>query len=261
MKLIALMPVRNEAWCVRFTIRAMFRWCDSAIVLDHASTDETPEVLAELGKEFGDRLTVLREECPDWNEAFFRQRLLDAGRAAGGTHGAIVDCDEVLTGNLLPDIRSMAETLKPGHCIHLPWFCLWRSLDQYRCDDSPFGRAFAPVIFRDAPGLSHRPGPDGYQLHTREPRGCNAIRVDIRKDRNGQGLMHLQHVNWRRVMAKQTWYREVDQVRWGRSAVDVARRYGPTTDEAGLELRDVPEEWWIAYGDRNIDVDAAWQER
>ncbi len=64
-------------------------------------------------------------------------------------------------------------------------------------------------------------------------------------------------------MAKQAWYQEVDKRRWGWSQRDVDLRYGPTTDESGLELRDVPDEWWKAYGvSRNsIDVNAEWLER
>ncbi len=259
MKLIAIMPVRDEAWILPFTVPAVLRWCDAILICDHASTDNTPEILEALRDTYPDRVATTRWPKPDWDEADIRQDLLGLGRTWGGTHFALIDADEVLTGNMLDLIRTIGESLSPAKGLRLPWLCLWRSLDKVRDDDSPFGRALAPVLFCDGPEVSFKPNADGYQIHTRAPVGVQFADVADRS----RGLMHLQHVNWRRCMAKQQWYAETDRKRWGHSEKEVARRYGPTTDETGLILRDVPEEWWSAYGEsRNvIDVDAEWRER
>lgn len=220
------------------------RWTDSAVVLNHASTDATAEIVAKVADEHPGRVALLSENIPDWLEADYRQRLLNHGRRIGGTHFANVDADEVLTGNLLPHVRHLAESLSLGECMRLPWHCLWRSLDRYRDDDSTFGRASAPVLFRDSSKLSFAPGEGGYQIHTRAPAGARLSDLCGRD----AGLMHLQHVVWARVVAKQTLYAMTDVLRWGRTAKDVQRRYGPTLDETAARLSDCPPQWWAPYG-------------
>lgn len=244
MKLIALMCARNEGWCIGFSVRAALAWCDEVIVLCHACTDNTVSALEGI---YG--VTILHESNPDWNEGDYRQRLLEAGRERGGDVFAIVDCDEALTANLLPRIRFMAESLNPAECLRLPWLCLWRSLDEYRCDDSPFGKATAPVLFRDAPGLTHKPA-DNYQWHGRVPKVTNQHVLKCEG-----GLLHLQHVVWDRVLWKQRLYEMVETLRWGSVRVN----YWQAVDETGLQTRAVPREWW-PKGREHIDLEAeAWQ--
>ncbi len=251
------MPARNEAWVIGFSARAVLKWANALVVLNHASTDATAETVAKVADEYPGRVAMLTENSPDWNEADIRQRLLNHGRKLGGTHFALVDADEVLTANFIPLIGSIASSLRPGMCLRLPWFCLWRSLDQYRDDDSPFGRAYAPCLFANSSDLSFRPNADGYQIHTRAPAGC-AIHDLMPRD---GGLMHLQHAVWRRVVAKQALYRMTELLRWDKPVKEINRRYGPTTDEIGMWLSDVPPLWWQGYDRSGIDLAAEpWQE-
>ena len=102
MLLTALMPVRNEDWIIGFSLRAALQWCDNAVAINHASTDRSAEIIEEIQRETG-RVTVLNEPDPKWDEMNHRQRMLDEGRRIGGTHFAIVDADEVITGHLVPN--------------------------------------------------------------------------------------------------------------------------------------------------------------
>ena len=229
MKLIGLLPIRNEAWVIRFTIPALLEWCDEVIVLEHACTDGTTEIL--------DRLPVNRlyESNAEWNEADYRQSLLDVGRMSGGTHFAMLDADEAVTANLVPTMRARAELLKPGEGLSLPWLNCWRSLDQYRNDPTPFGCGEVTAVFCDAPHLKHEPMADGYQLHTRAPRGLN-----LQRGCDRGGVLHLQHANWNRVTDKQAWYARKELEKWGR----VRANYSAATDETKMKLSPVPMEWW-----------------
>lgn len=257
MRLIALCPVRQDAWSIGASSRAVLKWCDGLIVcqnatyFDQATADAIPE---------DPRVTRLVSDAPSWDEADIRLAMLEAGRAQGGTHFALVDADEILSGNLVPRIRNMAEALEPGAGLRLPWLHLWRGLDQYRDDESPFGRqAHTSVIFRDHPSLAYRPADDGYQFHMRAPAG---VRFTELKSRDA-GLMHMQHVVWRRVAAKQAFYRMVEHLRWGgtRTVKETNRRYKPATDETGMTLKDVPAEWWPEGTREFIDLNAEpWQE-
>lgn len=258
MKLIALTPVRNDAWSLAASARAVLKWCDALIVCQNGEPD--PATTAAIPDD--PRVTRLHHPSPNWDEADIRLEMLEAGRRMGGTHFALVDADEILTGNLVWYIRNMAEELDPGECLRLPWLHLWRSLDRFRDDDSPFGRqAATSVIFRDDPALTYRHLADGYQIHMRAPRGVELVEA---KGRDA-GLMHMQHITWGRVVAKQAMYRMVEHLRWGgtRSVEEINRRYRPATDETGLVLADVPREWWAGNEDIRelIDVGAEpWQE-
>ncbi len=226
------MVVRNEAWVLRASIAAAQSWLNELIVLVHDSTDATEQIVRDSGATYS---TI---NSPEWDEAIYRGILLESGRAAGGTHFAIIDADEVLTTAAAASIRDMAAQLSPGQLLRLPWIHCWRSLNQYRCDESPFGNARVPFLFRDDPSLNYAPDADGYQLHKRVPDGTSPVEIWRRDD--GMGVLHLQHANWNRVVAKQKRYAEIEQRRWGY----VRANYAGTTDETGLVTQPIPPEWW-----------------
>ena len=63
--------------------------------------------------------------------------------------------------------------------------------------------------------------------------------------------MHLQHVRWDALLAKQALYQMIEVIRWpGREDPrEIASKYRGTVDEAGLERTDAPPEWWAPYAD------------
>lgn len=255
MRLVALTPVRSDAWSLAATSRATLRWCDDLIVCQNRTWFD-PESDAAVPD--NQRVTRLVSDAPAWDEADIRLHMLEVGRRMGGTHFVLIDADEVATANL--PIRDMAHALKPGEGLRLPWLHLWRSLDQYRVDPSSFGsQASTVVVFRDHPSLTYRHCDDGYQIHMRGPAGVAWSMVGDRS----AGLMHMQHASWRRVVAKQAMYRMVEHLRWGetRPVKETNRRYRPATDETGLKLADVQAEWWPDGIRDLIDVTAEpWQE-
>src|SRR5262245_23758182 len=101
MRLVATLCARNEDWVLGMSARAALMWCDHVVLFNHASTDDPGEVAAQVVAEYPERVTYLSDDDPTWKEMAHRQRMLDAARAAGATHIAIVDADEVLSGNLL----------------------------------------------------------------------------------------------------------------------------------------------------------------
>ena len=102
MKLIGLMPVRNENWILGCSLRAALKWCDAMVVLAHCCTDNSFAIIDEISNEHPNRVVaMIRPSEDEWPEMEHRQKLLDVGRALGGTHFALVDADEVLTAQLL----------------------------------------------------------------------------------------------------------------------------------------------------------------
>ncbi len=150
MKLICTMAARNEDWVLGLSARAVLLWCDHLIILDHASTDQTPTIALHLSIENPDRMTVLYERNPEWNEMAHRQKMLDVARELKATHIVYVDADEVLTGNLLPRIRDLVECAQPCSVLQLPWLSMRGSIHRYETS-GPWGTCDASVAFPDDP--------------------------------------------------------------------------------------------------------------
>jgi hypothetical protein len=245
MKLIGILPVRNEDWVLGLSLRALLMWCDEVIVLDHASTDLTPHILSGIAEETG-KVTVLQDSDPTWKEMAHRHRLLQAARAAQATHIAIVDADEVLTGNLLLRIRAEVQALSPGGLLRCGLPCITGSLDQYRIDGVFGERAETSIAFGDREDLAWYTQHDGYDFHHREPYGAKK-QGSIPRKRGG--LMHLQFVYRRRLVAKHALYKMTEVLRWpGREPVAaVEQRYNQAPDWSGMHTAQVPRAWWEPY--------------
>src|SRR2546430_2605760 len=111
MRLIGMMACRNEDWVVGLSARVALSWCDALVVLDHASTDRSVELLDEIENQYPGRLIRLSVMASEWREMEMRQSMLVAARYAGASHVAIIDADEVLTGNLT-GIRQTVEEMR-----------------------------------------------------------------------------------------------------------------------------------------------------
>jgi Glycosyl transferase family 2 len=258
MKLIALMLARNEQWTLEASVRAALGWCDAIVILNHASTDGTADVLHALQRQFPNRVLELYEPDPVWNEMTHRQRTLETARQAGATHCAIVDADEILCEHMVAQIRPIIATLQPGEVLQIPWVILWRSLDMYRSDDSVWARAFASMAFCDAPALRWEAREHGYQHHHRHPMGSTCRQAGRLAE---GGLLHYQHASWRRLLAKQALYQMREMIHYPHmTAAEIRARYGPTVNEDGLARTRVPLAWWGAEKNFIRLDEAPWQE-
>lgn len=230
-------------------------WCDEVVILDHCSTDNSREIALEIGGETG-RVAVIIDNDPVWREMAHRQIMLDTARQLKATHLGLVDCDEILTSNLLPDIRGMFETLPKGRLLQLPLLCLRGGLDKVHISGPWADYQNVTTGFVDSPELGWTSAArGGYDFHNRAPMGRQMPAWFPVRDRSA-GLMHLQFVNDRRLRAKQYAYQLTERIRWPRrEPVDVMRKryslavYGDGSDmeqTLGPALRD---EWWGAYKD------------
>ncbi len=248
MRIIALIRVRNEQWVLRASLSAALRVVDAAVILDHASDDDTPRIIDQATREHPGRIIRLEQRELDWTDAPMLQRMLMAGREAGGTHFCIFDADELLTGNIIPRWRAWVEALNPGDAIWLPWLALWRSLDCYRDDASIWSGNFKLQTFRDGPDVRFEALPDGYDYHCR-PTGVSEPAVKPLTTMDQGGLMHLQFADWPRLQAKHAWYKMSETIRWpGRSTqAQLNRKYGRALDETDLRVSAVDRSWWEAH--------------
>ena len=263
MKLVGLMPVRNEEWCLGLTLRAALLWCDEVVVLNHASTDQSEHIIREVINENPTRVYFGECKTSDWEEMRHRQMLLEGARLCDATHIAIVDADEILTGNLLYPTSIVFNALE-GQILQLPGYNLRGGIDKYH-SSGIWGNRWFSTAFRDDPRLSW----GGDRFHHREPCGMPLAPYQPVAQHQG-GVMHLWGASERRLRAKSALYKLTERIRWPEKhipAIDgmyswaIHGRPGDTPKE--WQYRAVPAEWWAPYSHlmQHLHVDAEpWQE-
>lgn len=271
MNLFALMPVRNEGWVLGLSARVALCWCDHIILLNHASTDNTAEIIGDLAAEYPGRVSSFYVPEEQWNEMQHRQQMLNAARERGADLIAIVDADEILTANLAKSTSIISVPMQENYMLQLPGYNLRGSLHRYHANGT-WGRRWFSVAFKDA-GHRFRWWPTdargGETYHRREGFGP---RLEIyRPTRQGAGgVMHLWGVCERRLRAKHALYKMVERIRGSKPIDQIEREYNwwrtgidPATEPHTWQFADVPDEWWTPYGDwlKYLDLGVApWQE-
>lgn len=243
-KIVGLVTVRNESAIVGQALRLLSLFTDAIVLLDDASTDDTVAV-CEAHATSCRVQHIIRKRTWFRDEPGDRNRLLNAGRAIGGTHFIVIDADECFTANLLRNgfLRRTLLSLQPGEILELQWLQLWRSTSSYRDDGSIWSNSYKAVAFSDN-WSSHY---TSEFIHTpRIPKGI-AGRT-IRVSGPEVGLMHFQFTNWGNLLLKQAWYRCMERIRTPEKPdAEINERYAPSKDERDMVLRGAPEAWFSGY--------------
>jgi hypothetical protein len=263
-KIVAIMPTRNSAWCLGLSARALLMWVDELHILMHACTDGTPGIVADLESEYPHRVFSLRIESGVWQEMAHRQLLLQSARANGATHIVIIDDDEVVTGNLLPVIRTWVLGCHPCAILQLPWLQLRNSIDQV-ITTGMWGFQPVSTAFVDHGTLGWR-AQAGYDHHHRHPMGQAFLPSSpLAPGNRTGGLMHLQMVSDQRLRWKHLHYKLIERYRWpDRMSIEALNAmYDRTVNECdAATTAETPANWWHAYDHllEYLDVGAVpWQ--
>jgi glycosyltransferase involved in cell wall biosynthesis len=248
MKIIATVPVRNEAWILPVFLRAMDTIADAILVVDQASTDATPVICRQFAK-----VIAIHNSSPQYDEAARSQLLLDAARQFDGNNLIItLDADELFSADVLGSaIERLAESLRPGESGELQWIWLWKSPRVFRYDRVAFGANWKPFVFRDDRCSRFEAG----VIHQERAPG----RIALSRKRFAQPkVLHYQFVDWARALAKQRWYRCLERVMFPAKdpyATNVLYSWF-LAGSRQPDLRRVPAEWIDPWRARGVDVDA-----
>lgn len=257
-KLVGLIPARNEEWILRVTLPAALEWLDGAVVLNHASTDQTGAIIADCAKRYPGKVYLLEESDATWTEMSHRQRMLEAARDWDATHIVTIDADEVLSPPLAAQIRDIVFGLHPDRLLQIFWMHAWRGLAQHRVDKH-WRRNFASFAFVDAPHLGWRDD-NGYHFHHRHPYGNLCFTQWPMRE---GAVIHLQHVVWRRLLAKQRWYKCTERLRWPnrKTSAEVDSIYNVTVSECGIATVPIPSGWMPDMSQADLsEGPVPWQE-
>lgn len=234
MKIIALLPVKNEAWVLPSYLSSISKVADEIIALDDNSIDKSREILLEHN------VTVLGVAKDDnqVNMSQRRQTLLDAGRKAGGTHFIWLDADEVLSSDFASKIKTYLSPMQPGQSLTLRWVHAWKNTSDYLADPkSAFGFIWKDFIFCDDKISNFE---NKFISESRTPIS-NIKTIQISDD---QGVViHWAYSNWDSVQYKQAWYQCTELIRAERSAFRINVSYSTTKDIPDLKTQKLPEKW------------------
>ena len=277
MKLIGLMPVRNEDWCLGLTARAALMWVDELVIGLHACTDRSETILYDIQlNEAKERLNYVDLPGDQWTEMSHRQMLLEAAREGGATHIAMIDADEILTGNLIGasilSLHNQIEHCGASHIFQIPLYNLRHGIQQYH-SNGLWGSRIVSVAFADDPALHWA----GDRFHHREPMGKRLTGFTPINQGDGGGVMHLWGASERRLLAKHAMYKVTERLRWPDKDVrEIDRTYSMCVKGAVQQFRPftiresdlwnfnvVPSSWWEPYAHlmQYLDVDREpWQE-
>lgn len=233
MRVIALMPVKNEEWVLPVTLPALQNYIDDLIVLDDSASDKS----ASLVRKFGG--TVLTQEGGATDYSSFRSRLLNAGRNKNGTHFVWLDADEAFSSNFLTTFRRRLGVMSSGSALLLNWICLWKSPYRMRFDNSVWVRNFKDFVFCDD-GSSDFP-----QVTDHEPRTpVYRSRSNLKRIKTTEGVvLHFQFVPFQRFLAKQAYVQCREVITWKRDPKLVNSQYRITKDSEGIKCIPIPSSW------------------
>ena len=207
MKVIALVPVRNEAWVLEHSLASLSTFCDVVIVSDQGSTDGSQDIcrrfpkvvlLDTTGNDPADRLPVRA-----------RWRLLDAARGYDGNNLLwCTDADELISPSAVQAfLVRERDRLTAPRAISCRYYHAWRSAHRYRNDLSQYGPGWKVIAVVDDRKLDYPRALDAPPLH--EPRtpwddDPQVLQAEDLK------LFHLQYAVWQRNQMKQAWYRSLE---------------------------------------------------
>ncbi len=262
MRLIALMPVRNEGWVLGLSARVALLWCDELVILLHACTDNSAAIAEEIQNEHRGRVHLLVEPEDKWDEMRHRQELLCGARAFGASHIALVDADEVMTGNITAFKTEEYMKLDARMVLQFPLYNTRGSHMRYHLNGT-WGQRWVTTAFVDDMRLHWR----GDTFHKREPQGLNLQPWRPIQQGSG-GVIHLWGASERRLRAKHALYKMTETLRWPhKSKLQIDAYYNQAMQEqpGGWKLAQMPEEWWKPYEEMGwmkcLELDAApWQE-
>jgi hypothetical protein len=243
-KIVGLMQIRNESAVIEQAVHALSLYTDAIVILDDASHDDTVHICKAIAEQYHIE-SIMCNETSAWEhgkESDNRQKLLDAGRAIGGTHFIVIDADEMLTANCAKNnfLRKHILRLNPGDRIFMNIMHCWGSLDRYRIY---FNEKMKCFIFCDDGKSFYYP----QFLHiNRSPLNlAGGANLELTDDR--YGLLHFGYLNWDNVLTRQTWYKCLERVRNpAKSAQEINSWYCAyqEKDAATLEVR---AEWFAGY--------------
>ena len=255
MKVIALLPVRNEAWVLRHSLACLSAFCDIVLVSDQASEDGSREICREFSK-----VVLIESPVPKVCEQA-RWELWDAARHYEGNNLIwCTDADELVSPSLARTFLARdRQRLTPGAVVDCHYLHVWNSHDRYRDSVWPYVPYWKPVAVVDDRRMD-------YGRSRALPLHEERVPIEERAPRFRAANLPVLHLQWllpARTQMRQAWYRCREWMQGERPLVDINYQYSFTLPTRGVRTVAVPPDWvaGLTFPDLSIDAEVSWQER
>jgi len=197
MKIITLLPVKNEDWILEHTLKNLSSFSDHIIIADQSSTDDTLDICKRFEK-----VKVINN--PNTGPSnMIRWLLLDEARKISGDNLIFcIDVDEMVSPKLIYSINEIIKNrkLKPGIGFSFSWIQLWNSTEFYRID-GVWKNNIKSIAFWDDRKINYKKERLIIDHTSRIPEVKETVFV------KEYPLLHLQSISENRYKIKQAWYR------------------------------------------------------
>ncbi len=255
MKTIILLPVKNEAWILRTSLKNFSSFADAIIVADQHSTDGSLDIYKEFPK-----VKVIENNVEGHANAV-RWLLLDEARKIEGTNLIFcIDADEIISPKTAFELQKSAEVLAKNHPektygFSFRWIQLWKSISFHRVDTVWKDNRKAAAFIDD--GRADYIREITLNDHTSRIPEVDKI-IDL-----PDPLLHFQYVVWEQADIKQAWYK-CNELIAGRKAKAINHQYSVSLDGAHVITEPSEKEWFTdmsyEYEERPIESDWRYKE-
>jgi hypothetical protein len=251
-RVIALLPIKNEAWVLEHTLACLSSFCDVVLVNDQQSQDRS----REIGRRFPKVVWIDSPESQICEQA--RWRLWDVARQYDGTNLLwCTDADELVSPRLAGRFVHQAQ-LGAGTVIDCLYCHSWNGPTRYRTGLGQYTPYWKPVAIVDDRRVDYDRSRVLPLHEERVPVSPDSPRIRA----EGVPILHLQWLLPKRSQMRQAWYRCREWIHGGRSAATINDFYSITLPSFYVQTAPIPLDWLegVTLPGTDIDAEPSWQE-
>lgn len=206
---------------------------DKFIFYDDNSSDNSINIIKEFLPE--NKFVIINDNLENFNESHNRSRMLEYSRSENCDYVFSIDCDELLSSNLINDIGKVLKIYDKTN-LYLYWYnVVNNSLNNFRTDpayENNFRSFILPIKKTKKFDLTQ------YKYHT--PR---VPQVDLPVAATKEyGILHLQSINKKYYAIKQLWYKHFEFVEYSHDVKFINDRYDPVVNNLNFLPQTTPKE-------------------
>lgn len=232
MKIITLIPIKNEDWILEKALENICLFSDYVIIADQQSSDRSLEICKKF-----DKVRVINNKSEGHSNSV-RWMLLDEARKIEGNNFIFcIDADEIISPKFIPEIKLLVSNniLFPGVGVSFQWIQIWGSMKTHRVD-GVWRNNIKVAGFYDDRIIDYKREFVINDHTSRIPEVSKILHIDK------YPLLHLQSISYERYIVKQAWYRCNELIASPSQVKKINHKYSVANTNK-LLIEEVNKEW------------------